>query len=116
MTDVPSFAAVDLGASAGRVLVGRLADGRVKLEEVHRFDNRPVKLPDGLRWNLLDLFAESLDGLRRGGRVDGVGVDTWGVDYALLDGDGRVLGLPFHYRDDRTEGMVGRAHERVEAA
>ena len=93
---------------------GRCDGGRVELEEVHRFANRPVRLPDGLRWNLLHLFTEALAGLRaRRRRSRGVGVDTWGVDYALLDGDGRVLGLPFHYRDDRTDGMVERAFERV---
>ena len=77
-----------------------------------------MTLPDGLRWNLLTLFAESLQGLRaaRGaGPLAGIGVDSWGVDYALLDGQGRVLGLPFHYRDARTAGMIERAFERVPA-
>jgi rhamnulokinase len=110
-----SYAAVDLGAGSGRVLRGTLDGGRVALEEVHRFDNRPVRLPDGLRWNLLHLFTECLAGLRRAGAVDGVGVDTWGVDYALLDGEHRMLGLPFHYRDERTDGMVERAFERLPA-
>jgi rhamnulokinase len=110
-----SYAAVDLGATSGRVVRGSLDGGRVALEEVHRFDNRPVRLPDGLRWNLLHLFTETLEGLRRAGAIDGVGVDTWGVDYALLDGSNRVLGLPFHYRDERTDGMVERAFERVPA-
>ena len=63
------------------------------LEECHRFANRPVRLPDGLRWNLLHLFTEAVGALR-GRTLDGVGVDTWGVDYALLDEHGRVLGLP----------------------
>ena len=112
MTD---YAAVDLGATSGRVVRGSLDGGRVELEEVHRFENRPVRLPDGLRWNLLHLFTETLAGLRRAGELAGVGVDTWGVDYALLDGEDRVLGLPFHYRDDRTDGMVERAFERVPA-
>ena len=112
MTD---YAAVDLGATSGRVVRGSLDGGGVDLEEVHRFDNRPVRLPDGLRWNLLHLFTETLAGLRRAGELAGVGVDTWGVDYALLDGEHRVLGLPFHYRDDRTDGMIERAFERVPA-
>jgi rhamnulokinase len=108
------FAAVDLGAESGRVVRGRLADGRVVLDVVHRFANRPVRLPDGLRWNLLALFTEALEGLRKlEGPLAGVGVDTWGVDYALLDGENRVLGLPFHYRDARTDGMIARAHDRV---
>src|SRR5918997_1802439 len=111
-----AFAAIDLGAESGRVVVGRLERGRASLDVVHRFHNRPVRLPDGVRWNLLDLFGESLDGLRKAAadtRLSGVGVDAWGVDYALLDDRCRVLGLPFHYRDRRTEGMIGRAHARV---
>jgi rhamnulokinase len=112
---LPDYAAVDLGATSGRVVTGSLHEGHVELEEVHRFDNRPVRLPDGLRWNVLHLFTETLAGLRRAGELAGVGVDTWGVDYALLDRDDRVLGLPYHYRDDRTDGMVERAFERVPA-
>ncbi|MEA2245953.1 MAG: rhamnulokinase [Solirubrobacteraceae bacterium] len=115
MAEAPPYAAVDLGASSGRVVTGRLEGGRVVLAEHHRFPNRPVRLPDGLRWNLLHLFTESLEGLRRAGPLRGVGVDTWGVDYALLDQRGRVLGLPFHYRDGRTDGMIQRAFERVPA-
>jgi rhamnulokinase len=101
------FAAIDLGASSGRVVLGRLAGGRMELEPLHRFPNRPVQLPDGLRWNLLQLFTEAVAALR-GRRLRGVGVDTWGVDYALLDEHRRVLGIPFHYRDRRTEGVIER--------
>jgi rhamnulokinase len=108
-----AFAAIDLGAESGRVVAGRLDGERLKLEEVHRFANRPVRLPDGLRWNLLALFTEALDGLERAGALRGIGVCSWGVDYALLDSQHRVLGLPFHYRDHRTDGMVARAHARV---
>jgi rhamnulokinase len=114
-----TFAAVDLGAESGRVVGGRFDGDRVELSVAHRFPNRPVRLPDGLRWNLLALFAEVLDGLRAmvaSSPVDGVGIDAWGVDYALLDRDGRVLGLPFHYRDRRTKPMVARAHARVSRA
>jgi len=110
------FAAVDLGAESGRVVHGRFDGDRVMLALVHRFENRPVRLPDGLHWNLLALFTEVLEGLRTiDAPLHGVGVDTWGVDYALLDRQGRVLGLPFHYRDPRTDGMVARAHARVGA-
>ena len=112
----PAYAAVDLGAESGRVVLGRLRGDRMAMELVHRFPNRPVRLPDGLRWDLLGLFSESLEGLRRaaaGSELRGVGVDAWGVDYGLLDGAGRLLGPPFHYRDLRTEGMIERAHGRV---
>jgi rhamnulokinase len=111
-----TFAAIDLGAESGRVVVGRLDGERASLDVVHRFPNNPVRLPDGVRWNLLALFSEALEGLRRATaetRLNGVGVDAWGVDYALLDVRRRVLGLPFHYRDRRTDGMVARAHARV---
>jgi rhamnulokinase len=108
------FAAVDLGAESGRVVRGSFDGGRVRLDVAHRFENRPVRLPDGLHWNLLALFSAILDGLHElDGPLAGVGVDTWGVDYALLDERNRVLGLPFHYRDSRTDGMVARAHAHV---
>jgi rhamnulokinase len=111
------FAAIDLGAESGRVVLGRFDGGRVTLDVAHRFENRPVRLPDGLHWNLLALFTEALAGLRElDARLRGIGVDSWGVDYALLDSDGRVLGLPFHYRDSRTDGMIVRADERVPRA
>jgi rhamnulokinase len=111
-----AYAAVDLGAESGRVVVGRWNGRRVSLDVVHRFPNRPVHLPDGIHWNLLHLFSETLQGLCAAealAPLDGVGVDAWGVDYALLDEHKRVLGLPFHYRDARTDGMIERAHSRV---
>ncbi len=101
------YAAIDLGASSGRVVLGSFDGRRMSLHELHRFPNRPVRLPDGLHWNLLHLFTESTGALR-GRSLDGVAVDTWGVDYALLDKRNRVLGLPFHYRDARTDGVVER--------
>ena len=105
-----AFAAVDLGASSGRVMLGRVVDGRVDLTEIARFENRPVRLGGSLHWNILALYQGVLDGLRSlVERLDGepltsVGIDTWAVDYALLDADGRMLGVPFHYRDSRTDG------------
>jgi rhamnulokinase len=120
LSDSPAYCAVDIGAESGRVLVGRLRDGAVELEEAHRFLNRPVRLPDGLRWDLLHLFTQALLGLGaaagRAPGLRGVAVDTWAVDYALVDERRRALGLPFHYRDPRTEGMVERAFARVPAA
>jgi rhamnulokinase len=101
------YAAIDLGASSGRVVLGSFDGRRMSLDELHRFPNRPVRLPDGLHWNLLHLFTEATGALR-GRSLDGVAVDTWGVDYALLDDRNRVLGLPFHYRDARTDGVVER--------
>jgi rhamnulokinase len=113
LTEAAAYAAIDLGASSGRVLTGRLDGGVVTLTEHHRFPNRPVRLPSGLHWNLLTLLAESLGCLREAGPLRGIGIDTWGVDYALLDDRGRVLGLPFHYRDGRSDAMVERAFARM---
>ena len=117
MAEARRVAAVDLGAGSGRVVLGRLRAQRVELEVVHRFDNLPVWLPDGLHWNLPGLFVEVLRGLAAaaaGGPLASVGVDAWGCDYALLDGSGRMLGLPYHYRDPRTdEGVLARTHELV---
>ncbi|WP_327267544.1 FGGY-family carbohydrate kinase [Streptomyces sp. NBC_01218] len=110
-----AFAAVDLGATSGRVILGRVGPDNLDLTEVHRFPNIPVRLPDGLRWDVLALFQGVLDGLReaaRAGGVSSVGVDTWAVDYGLLDADGALLGAPHHYRDTRTDGVA----ERVWAA
>jgi rhamnulokinase len=106
------YAAIDFGASSGRVVCGHFDGSVMTLEPCHRFANRPVRLPDGLRWNLLHLFTEAVGALR-GRKLDGIGVDTWGVDYALLDEHGCVLGLPFHYRDARTEGASGVAGYEV---
>jgi len=111
------FAAVDLGAESGRVVAGRLDGGSVAVEVVHRFANRSQWLPDGLHWNVALLFSDTLEGLARAHAsqpLDGIGVDAWGVDYALLDGERRMLGLPFHYRDDRvSDEVMSRAHARV---
>jgi rhamnulokinase len=111
-----AFAAVDLGAESGRVVLGRFDGRSMALEVSHRFANRSVRLPDGLHWNLLSLLSDTLEGLARASAVaplSGIGIDAWGIDYALLDSSSRVLGLPFHYRDERTQGMVARVHERV---
>jgi rhamnulokinase len=113
-------AAVDLGASSGRVMVGRVAPNDLELTEVHRFANDPVRLPDGLHWDILRLYSEVLHGLREATRAaDGlvsVGVDSWGVDHGLLDEAGSLLGEPYHYRDDRTTRAVTAVHEVVSPA
>ncbi|GDY67724.1 carbohydrate kinase [Streptomyces avermitilis] len=111
-----TYAAVDLGASSGRVMVGRVGPGSLDLTEAHRFPNRPVRVPEGLRWDILALYAGVLDGLRAAGRVDSVGIDSWAVDHGLLDADGALLGNPVHYRDARTEGIAEQVWANVPAA
>lgn len=118
---VKSYAAVDLGASSGRVMVGRVGPDSLELSEAHRFPNRPVRVPEGLRWDVLGLYAGLLDGLRAagaecGGRLDSVGIDSWAVDYGLLDADGALLGNPVHYRDARTQGVAQKVWASVPAA
>ncbi|MFH9613364.1 rhamnulokinase family protein [Streptomyces pratensis] len=114
----PVFAAVDLGATSGRVITGRVGPDALVLTEAHRFANRPVQLPDGLHWDVLALYQGMLDGLRtaaRSGPVTSVGIDTWAVDYGLLDSDGSLLGLPFHYRDGRNSTAAEEVLARFDA-
>ena len=118
MTDVPAYLAIDLGAESGRAVLARFDGERVAIEEAHRFPNRPVRLPDGLHWDALRLFAEVTTGLATAARVAGgslrsVGVDAWGVDFGLLDRDGALVGNPHHYRDGRTDGILPRLFARV---
>ncbi|HEX8631437.1 MAG TPA: rhamnulokinase family protein [Catenuloplanes sp.] len=99
-----AYLAVDLGASNGRVMVGRVTRDTVDLQEAYRFANEPVRLPDGLHWDIVGLYRTVLAGLRIAARADArsVGIDSWAVDYGLLDATGALLGLPYHYRDART--------------
>ncbi|GAA2211976.1 rhamnulokinase family protein [Nonomuraea monospora] len=106
------FAAVDLGASSGRVMLADLSDG-LRLTEAHRFPNGPVRVADHLYWDILGLYREILTGLRAAGPVSSIGVDSWAVDYALLDETGAMLGNPVHYRDDRTAGLAERVAASV---
>ena len=113
-------AAVDLGASSGRVMVGRVGPATLELTEVHRFPNDPVRLPDGLHWDILRLYHEVLAGLRAITRAGegpvSVGVDSWGIDHGLLDEEGRLLGEPYHYRDERTAATVAAVHDVIAPA
>jgi rhamnulokinase len=113
-------AAVDLGASSGRVMVGRVAPNELELTEVRRFANEPVRLPDGLHWDILGIYREVLAGLREAARAaDGlvsIGIDSWAIDYGLLDEAGSLLGAPYHYRDDRTAAAIGQVHDVIAPA
>jgi rhamnulokinase len=110
------FLACDLGAESGRVMLGTLADGALSIEELHRFQNEPVQLATGLYWDTLRLFHEIVKGIAAAGRgrklrVDGIGLDTWGVDFALLGSDGSLCDNPRHYRDSRNNGMLEKTCE-----
>ncbi|MDR1768585.1 MAG: rhamnulokinase [Propionibacteriaceae bacterium] len=113
-----TFAAVDLGASSGRVIVGRLSQGRVELSEALRFPNGPAERGDGIHWDAEGMFGHIRAGVQRaidatGGRLASVGVDTWGVDYGRLDAAGKLLEEPFHYRDLRTAKTVGEVFAKL---
>lgn len=112
------YLAVDLGAESGRVIAGRLAGGRIELEELHRFPNGPVTVAGTLRWDVLRLWSEIQDGLakaaaRFGEQIVSVGVDTWGVDYVLLSAKDELVGQPYAYRDARTDGVMEQSFARV---
>jgi rhamnulokinase len=119
LTD-PVFVAADLGASSGRVVAGRFSGDRIELHEVNRFANQPVRVGATLHWDILGLYRGVLDGLRVAGRdfgpVVSVGVDSWAVDYGLLDWDGELIGLPVHYRDPRTDGVMAEVLTQIPAA
>jgi len=109
MSSTHEYLAMDLGAESGRAIVVTLAEGRVRMEEVHRWPNRRVALAGTVYWDLPFLFAEMIEGLRaclRAGHApESLAVDTWGVDFGLLDRCGKLLGLPVSYRDARTDGI-----------
>ena len=107
--------AIDLGAGSGRVMRGSFDGERIAVEELHRFDNPGTEVLGSLYWDPLRLFRDMCDGIRAAASSKPVslGVDTWGVDFALLDRDGKLAGNPFHYRDSCTQGMLAQAFEIV---
>jgi rhamnulokinase len=111
------YLAIDLGAESGRGLLGRFDGERLALEELHRFPNGPVRVYDTLHWDLPRLWGEIKTALAKAAgacpSLDGVGVDTWGVDFGLIGRGDTLLGNPVHYRDGRTEGMMDAAFARV---
>lgn len=121
-----SVAAVDLGATSGRVIVGHVDQDGVRMDHVARFPNGPVTLHEGdadtgrdtLHWDVVELYRQVTEGLRRAfaeyPAIASIGIDSWAVDYGLLR-DGRLLGLPSHYRDDRHQGGVVPVHDRMDA-
>lgn len=117
MAATNNYLALDLGAESGRGLLGRFDGKFLEMEEVHRFPNGPVRLLDTLHWDLPRLFDDVKTAIRKGaaqaGSLDGIGVDTWGVDFGLVGRGDTLLGNPVHYRDARTNGMLEAAFARV---
>lgn len=116
MADIKRYIGVDLGAESGRVILGTIKGEELSLEEVHRFENRPIDRDGSLTWDFSELLAQIKVGIAKAirqadGRVCGIGVDSWGVDFGLLGQDGELLENPFHYRDSRTNGVPEKAFE-----
>ncbi|MFT3739208.1 MAG: rhamnulokinase family protein [Breznakibacter sp.] len=106
-----SYLAIDIGAESGRLILGTLCDGKVQLKEIHRFSNGMVCILGKYHWNIVHIYQEILKGLEicagtGNEQPFSIGIDTWGVDYGLLDGGGNLLGLPFAYRDLRTMNAI----------
>ena len=117
MPKTRNYLAIDLGAESGRTMLGALNNGKLTITETHRFPNGPVRLPDGIHWDVLRLWSEIKAGIavtvKDGAKLSGLGLDTWGVDFALLDRHKDMLGNPFHYRDVRTDGMLDEAFRHM---
>ena len=114
------YLAIDLGAESGRAVLGSYDGNTVGIEEIHRFPNEPVRTGGEMHWDILRLWHEMQKGIRAAAgwgvtELDGIGVDTWGVDFALLGENGTLLGNPYHYRDVRTDGVMERMFARVPA-
>ena len=114
MSGVKNYLAFDFGASSGRAILGKLQDGKLVLEEIHRFSNDPVEINGHYYWDTFRLFYEIKQGLIKYaqgsyGELEGIGIDAWGVDFGLIGPSGELLGVPYHYRDSRTEGMMEEA-------
>ncbi|MDR1135560.1 MAG: rhamnulokinase [Clostridiales Family XIII bacterium] len=107
--------AFDFGASSGRAIIGAFDGAKIALKEIHRFDNNPVFLRGTYYWDFLNLYHETLNGLSAGREsgFDSIGVDTWGVDFGLLDKNGDLMQNPVHYRDARTKGMAAELQEKA---
>ena len=118
MSEAEQFLAVDLGAESGRVMRGSLAGGRLQIAEAHRFANGPLQQGESLRWDFPKILADVKRGIalaveQSGKNISGISVDSWGVDFGLLDARGELVENPRHYRDRQTEGMFEEAFRRV---
>jgi rhamnulokinase len=122
MAEPVRVAAVDLGATSGRVMSGRISRGtdlRVELNEMHRFPNGAVRVGGSLHWDVVGIYREMLEGIRavaRTGPLDGIGIDSWAIDYGLVDRAGALLGTPYSHRDARTDGIAEKVTAEIGAA
>lgn len=109
--------ALDFGASSGRAIIGTFDGEKISLKEIHRFTNDPVIVQDTMYWDVLRLFHDikiSLIKAKQQGKIKSLGIDTWGVDFGLLDEQGKLIGNPVHYRDKRTNGILPKAFAKLD--
>lgn len=118
MSEQKSFAAVDLGASSGRVILGKISKDKIEYEEVHRFTNGPISRGDGLYWDIDALKENVMEGLAKlaGAGIVSIGVDSWAVDYGLVNDQGELIRDPHHYRDDRNHRGVRNVEGKISSA
>jgi len=114
LADENRYIAVDLGAESGRVMLGLISADKLHIEEIHRFPNGPIEQDGSLRWDFPRLLSEVKNGIAKAvtqahGDIAGIGIDSWGVDFGLLDENGRLIENPCHYRDSRTSGIMDKA-------
>lgn len=115
-----TFFAVDLGATSGRTIIGKLGNNGIELEEINRFPNKIIQVGEHSFWDIYALYNNIIEGLcivaRRGIEIDSIGIDTWGVDFAMIGSDGQLLGQPYSYRDQHTNGAPERFFKKMERA
>ena len=111
--------AFDFGAESGRAILGAFDGRTIQLKEVHRFPNKPVRVGSHFHWNVLSLWDEITTGIRKAAqenKISSMGIDTWGVDFGLLDANGELIANPYHYRDNHTDGILDAAFEKMPRA
>ena len=118
MNDEKKYIAIDLGAESGRVMLGIVSADNLRLHEIHRFLNGPIEQNGSLHWDFGHIISEVKTGIGKavkeaGQGVAGIGIDSWGVDFGLLDKKGKLIENPYHYRDKRTNGIMEKAFERM---
>lgn len=116
MAEQKQYIAVDLGAESGRVMLGNVSDDKLELKEIHRFSNSPLEQDNSLKWDFNKLFLEIKTGITKAVKdtdreISGIGVDSWGVDFGLIDSKGSLIENPYNYRDSRTDGIMDKAFE-----
>ena len=110
------YISADLGAGSGRVIAGRFNGSHLKLQETNRFENPQSNLLGHVHWNMVSLYRGIIEGMRKAkttGTPVSIGIDTWGVDYGLVDSSGRLMGLPYSYRDPRLDGVMDEVCARL---